>query len=337
MFNDNVCGVDLGTSTVKLYSQRNSHILTEKTMVAIRNRTQVIADGNDAFEMYEKTPPDISVDRPVINGSIADVDEVEILLRILLHRADPNLGKAPAICFSAPVNMPELEKRAYYAIGHTRALGNTRVYLVDRPVCDAIALGIPLSRTKGTMIVNMGARNTDLSILANDQVIISRSIPIGGQNLNEAIQSEIRRKNNLLIGKRTARRLKAVLATFEGDLREARRVTGVHTLSGLPRESIVSSALVSDAVEREVGELAEQIRTFLERTPPQIGKCIMDEGVYLTGGTSRIPGIDQFLTSRLGCRVNLSPHYEMNTILGIRELITHRDLQKWAYSIRKKR
>ena len=86
-----------------------------------------------------------------------------------------------------------------------------------------------------------------------------------------------------------------------------------------------------------MGELAEQIRTFLERTPPQIGKCIMDEGVYLTGGTSRIPGIDQFLTSRLGCRVNLSPHYEMNTILGIRELITHRDLQKWAYSIRKKR
>ena len=337
MFNDNVCGVDLGTSTVKLYSQRNSHILTEKTMVAIRNRTQVIAVGNDAFEMYEKNPPDISVDRPVINGSIADVDEVEILLRILLHRTDPNLGKAPAICFSAPVNMPELEKRAYYAISDAGNPKSPRVFLVDRPICDAISLGIPITRTKGSMILDIGAQSTEVSVIAGEQVIVSDSLPIGGQQLNEAVANEIRRERNLLIGSRTARRLKISLATFLTGGKEERRVTGIDTLAGLPREEVITSDLVNRAVEAELRKGAEAMRTFLERTPPQLSGSIMNEGIYLTGGTARIPGIERYLCRMIGCRINLSRDYEFSTIKGLEELMQHKELRRWAHSIKGKR
>lgn len=221
MIINDIFGVDLGTSAVKIYSLRKNREMTEKNMIAIRNGNQVIAVGNTAFEMFEKSPDNITVDRPVKCGRIADVREVEIVLQSLLRRMDHHVGHAPVIYFSAPVNMSEIEKRAYFSISSTGYLKNPRVFLVDRPICDAIALGVPLSRTKGTMIVNIGAQNTEVSVIANEQVIISKDIPIGGQHLNDAICDEIRRQNNLLIGHRTARRLKAVLATF-GDEKKRR-------------------------------------------------------------------------------------------------------------------
>ncbi len=337
MFNKNVFGVDLGTSAVKIYSLRKNRLMIEHNIIAVRDGAQVLAVGSDAFEMYEKNPPGISVDRPMSNGRIADVAEVEMLLRVLLMKTDKHCGSNPVIYFSAPLNMSELEKRAYYAISHTGNIRNPKVFLVDRPICDALSLGIPLSKTKGSMILNIGAQSTEISVIAGEQVIISDSIQLGGQQLNESICSELRRSRNLLIGKRTARRLKTVLASFEHRENETRRITGVDTLSGLPREEEVSSDLVSLAVEAELHKGAEQMRTFLERTPPQIAKCIIDEGIYLTGGTARIPGIDRYLSRVIGCRINLSSDYEFSTVKGLEELIRHRELKKWACSIRNKK
>ncbi len=336
MFNRNVFGVDLGTSAIKIYSLRKNRLMIEHNMIAVMNGTQVIAVGSDAFEMYEKNPPGISVDRPMVNGRIADVAEVEMMMRVLIARTDRHAGANPVIYFSAPLNMSELEKRAYYAISHTGSLRNPRVFLVDRPICDALSLGIPLSKTKGSMILNIGAQSTEVSVIAGEQVIVSDIIQLGGQQLNESICNEIRRSRNLLVGKRTARRLKSVLASFESRGSEERKITGVDTLSGLPREDVVTTDLISLAVEAELHKGAEEMRSFLERTPPQIAKCIIDEGIYLTGGTARIPGIDRYLSRVIGCRINLSSDYEFSTVKGLEELIRHKELKKWAYSIRNK-
>ena len=259
-----------------------------------------------------------------------------IAFQLLLRKSDNYVGTKPQIFFSAPVNMSEIEKRAYYAISYTGSLGNPLVYLVDRPICDAITLGIPLSRTKGSMILDIGAQSTTVSVIANEQVIVSDTIPTGGQQLNDSICDEVRREKDLLIGKRTARRLKAVLATFDKPGADARKVTGVDTLSGLPREDIITSELVSRAVEREMRKDAAAIRTFLERTPPQIGRCVMEEGIFLTGGTARVPGIDRYLAKEIGCRINLSTEFEFSTVRGLEELIQHKELRKWAYSIKDK-
>ena len=336
MFSRNVFGIDLGTSAVKIFSLRRGTLMIEHNMIAVKDGTQVIAFGNEAFEMFEKNPPNVRVDRPVLNGRIADVAEVEMLLRLLLKKSDNYVGTKPQIYFSAPVNMSEIEKRAYYAISYTGSLGNPFVSLVDRPICDAIALGIPLSRTKGSMILDIGAQSTTVSVIANEQVIVSDTIPTGGQQLNDSICDEVRREKDLLIGKRTARRLKAVLATFDKPGADARKVTGVDTLSGLPREDIITAELVSRAVEREMRKDALAIRTFLERTPPQIGRCILEEGIFLTGGTARIPGIDRYLAREIGCRINLSSEFEFSTVRGLEELIQHKELRKWAYSIKDK-
>lgn len=337
MLSKNVFGVDLGTSSVKLYSLRKNRMMVEKDMIALRNDSQVIAVGNDAFEMFEKNPPNVKIDRPMVNGTIADVDEVEVMLRVLLRKCDRRVGNKPVLYFSVPVNMSELEKRAYYAICYNGSFQNPRVFLVDRPICDAIALGIPISRTKGSMILSIGAQSTKMSVLSEEQVVISNSINIGGQQLNDAICEEIRKEKNLLIGTRTARRLKAVLARLDEPTDEARKVFGIDTLSGQPREVIVTSKEISSVVEREVRKGAETIRLFLERTPPQVSNYIFDEGIFLTGGCARIPGIDRLLASTCGCRVNLSDQYELCTVRGLEEVVKHKELHKWAYTIRNRK
>ena len=333
----NAYGVDLGTSQIKVFSQASGQTLTENNMIAIRNGTDVIAVGNDAWEMYERTPANIEVAQPVRGGRIADVAQVEYVMRTMLRRIDKQTGYAPIVYFSVPVNMSEIEKRAYYAMSHAGYLRSPKVFLVDRAICDAVAMGIPLSKTRGSMIVNMGGESTGISVIANEQVIISKDIPIVGRQLNEAICDMIRRQENLLVGHRTAKRLKAVIATLGEDIHEERSVFGMDTLSGLPREASVTSGIVCRAVRGQMSQLAEEIRIFLERTPPQICDSVNRDGIYLSGGTARIPYVDRYLKKHIGCNVNLPNYYEMCTIRGLEEIIRHKALHKWAYTIGKKK
>ena len=327
-------GIDLGTSEVKIYSQKSGKTVIEKNMVAIRNRDQLLAVGNEAFEMYEKNPPSIEVGGTVREGALYDIDKAEALIHLLLEKTEPHIGMSPGLYFSAPSTRSDLEERAYYALSRAGDLRSPRVFLVDRPICDAIALGIPLTRTEGSMIVNIGAQNTDISVIANEQVIITKSIAIGGQQMNEAICDLIRRRLNILVGHRTARRLKAVMTHFGTEKKEARRVIGLDTLSGLPREAVIPSTLINEAVGELMSSLAREIREFLVRTPPQIGRSIYAEGLYLTGGTTRIPEIEGFFRKATGCQVNLSSYYDLCTIRGLEELITHKPLHKWALPIK---
>ncbi|MBQ6385929.1 MAG: rod shape-determining protein [Lachnospiraceae bacterium] len=334
MFTRNLFGIDLGTSMVKIYSHRKNRLLCEHDMIAIRGGSQVIAVGDDAYEMFEKNPPDVIVDRPIVNGRVADVAEIEMLLGVLLRKTDRTAAARPSICFSAPVNMSEIEKRAYFALSNYGSVRNPRVRLVDRPVCDALSCGIQIEKTKGSMILDIGARSTEVSVIAGNQIIVSDSLPIGGQNLNDAVADEIRRSRNLLIGNRTARRLKISLSTFEAGEEEFRSIRGIDTLSGLPREDTVSSRLIERAVTAEMSRGAEVMKAFLERTPPQITDSIVSEGIYVAGGTARIPGIERFLARKIGCRINLSPDYELSTVKGLMEIISNKELKGWAHSVK---
>lgn len=333
MSNNNF-GIDLGTSQIKIYNQKRGTTLIEKNMVAVRHRHQLLAIGDEAFEMFEKNPPSIDVGGSVREGSLSDIDRVEVLLHLLLMKSEPHIGISPNLFFSAPTNRSGLEERAYYAISNAGNLKNPRVYVIDRAICDSIALGIPLSRTEGSLIINIGAQNTDVSVIAREQVIISKSIPIGGQQMNGAICDELRRTDNVLIGHRTARRLKAVLANFDEKKSEARRVIGLDTLSGLPRECIVTSDTVNRAIRTQMAAITDEINAFLERTPPQIVQSVRAEGLYLTGGTTQIPGIEKYFAKACQCRINLSSYYDRCTIRGLEEIITHKALHKWAKNIK---
>ena len=211
------------------------------------------------------------------------------------------------------------------------------MYLVDKPIADALALGIPINRTKGSMIVNIGAQCTEISVIANARVIFSRIIPVGGKQFNEAICNLNRRKNNFQIGLKTAKRVKIALADFGTDKKEARKVRGVDGASGLPMEGIITSSLVNEALLTGVNVIGREIKQALERTPPQIHDHIQKEGIYITGGSTRIPNIDRYLSRQLGCPVQLSQYYDLCTICGLKELITHDTLHRWAYTVNKKK
>ena len=305
-------------------------------MIAVRNKDQVIAIGNDAFEMFEKTPTNVEVSYPMSYGKIANLNHVEIVLHALLHEMDKHVGNGPVIYFSVPMNMTEIERRAYNALAQAGS-SQSKVFLVDRPICDAIALGIPLIRNKGSMIVNMGAQCTEVSIIANEQVIISKMIPIGGKQLNEAICEHVRKNCNLLIGKRTAKRLKAAMGNLIEDKKEARKVHGIDTFSGLPKEGIVSSTLINEAIIQKIEEIALELKSFIERIPPQIAQSVITEGIYLTGGTSKLPGIETYIADFTGYPVKVPNYYDLCTIKGLEEIINHKTLHRWAYTIKEKR
>jgi len=336
MFHRNVFGVDLGTSSIKIYSLKKNQFKVEKNMIAVRNKDQIIAIGNDAFEMFEKTPTNVEVSYPMSYGKIANLNHVEIVLHALLYEMDKHVGNGPVIYFSVPMNMTEIERRAYNALAQAGS-HQSKVFLVDRPICDAIALGIPLIRNKGSMIVNMGAQCTEVSIIANEQVIISKMIPIGGKQLNEAICEQVRKNCNLLIGKRTAKRLKAAIGNMIEDKKEARKVYGVDTFSGLPKEGIVSSTIINEAIIQKIEEIALELKAFIERIPPQIAQSVIAEGIYLTGGTSKLPGIETYISDFTGYPVKVPNYYDLCTIKGLEEIINHKTLHRWAYTIKEKR
>lgn len=320
-------GVDLGTSTVKIYSQDNDTIITEKNMIAIRNQNQILAVGNEAYKIFEKNPSNVSVISPMSYGKIADINHAEMVLQALLEKLNAGGLFNNDLYLAVPSDLSEIEQRAYYTIGNSNR--KNKIYMVDKIIADAMALGIPINHTKGSMIVNIGAKSTEISVIEKGKVVLSKMIAVGGTQLNEVIVNEIRKTYNLHIGHRTARRLKISLAYLKEDIKEARKIIGVDSLSGLPRECIIPSNIIYEAILETVRSLCKEIRLFLERTPPQIYQNILEEGIFLAGGTTRIPDMDWFLSQETGQKVRLSGYYEHCTICGLKEIIGNRTLHKW--------
>ncbi|HBB60618.1 MAG: rod shape-determining protein [Lachnospiraceae bacterium] len=327
---ENSYGIDLGTGMVKIYDQKADHITQESTMIALRNGNQVFAVGNDAFSMFEKAPADVRIIRPVSNGRINDILMTEAVLHTLLRRNTTYTGSRPTLYFSVPMDLTEIEKRAYASIAQRGRLRRSRIFLVEKPIADAIAVGVPLHHTKGTMIINLGAQSTELSVLADERVIINRLVPIGGMQFDQAVREGVLHKNNFLISSRTAQRLKFVLTDFRQEPSEGRKVYGLDRSSGLPRDGIVSAHTVTRMVRHECLLLADEIRKFIDRIPPQVQESIRRDGIILTGGSARIPGIDQYFRGQLEYPVRISQYYGMSTIQGIRILIRRPEMRHWA-------
>ena len=325
-----VFGIDMGTGAIKIYDRSSDTITKEMNMIAVRDPGTVFAVGNDAYEMYEKNPENIQIITPMSSGRITDVLMMEAVLHTLLKKCSSFVGYMPTLVFSVPLDMTELERRAYSTIARKGRFRRSRIYFVEKPVADALAIGLPIQRAEGVMVVNIGAQSTEVSILSEGKIIISRLIDIGGDSFNTAIVEGVRRRNRLSVSRRTAQRLKYTLSNLTTDPGEGCKVSGVDAASGLPRDGIVSSYTVSGSVAEAALEIAEEIHRLLERIPPQIQAAVSRDGIYLTGGSTRIPGIDRFLQERLSVPVHASTHYEFGTVNGLKRIIRNSELRHWA-------
>ena len=189
----------------------------------------------------------------------------------------------------------------------------------------------------GNMVVNMGAQSTEMSIITGGRIIISKKIPIGGRQMNESICTEIRKRYNLQLGTRTAKRLKMVMGRLSDQRKGVRKVVGIDCISGLPREEVISSYVVNDGIMNCVNEIASEMKTFLERIPPQISYHIAKQGIYITGGSTRLPYLDKYLASYTGFTFNMSDLYEKSAVSGLEKIIKNKELRKWAMPVKQRK
>ena len=332
MFRRQRFGIDPGSDLIKIYNAKKNTLLKEKNMIAVMDEDTYLSVGNEAYEMYEKSPKNVQVTIPMAEGMIADINSLEIILYTLLKKSSPHLSQSATLYFAVPTDMTQIEKRAYYMLTQHGAFRKAKVYLVNRPIADAIALGIAVRNTKGDMIVNIGAQSTEISVIADSRVILTRVCPIGGYTIDSEIVDCVRRYHQLFIGMRTAARLKLSMANIEEEKKEARKAMGISSVTGLPKEGAIASEVVNKAVMSGTGRIRDAIKSVLERTPPQVRSVIRQNGFYLLGGTSAIPGIDHYLAEELEYPVLLSSFTDEGTVHGLQEIISSKELtRQWAY------
>ncbi len=319
-----------------MYSTIGNKTLQTKNILAAKGRT-IIAVGDDAYEMLEKQPQNIDVKSPMAFGVIAELELQEILLYKLMKSQNRRMMRGSNIYFSVPYDLTALEKRAFYKAVNGHWLHQNRVFMVEEPIADALALGLPLDSNFGSMIVNIGHSCTSFSIITDGKVIIYRRLPLGGQHMDEAICAEVKKRYQLSIGLKTAKRLKMVMGRLGDQTKDARKVVGIDTITGLPREEAVSSYVVNAGIMNCVNEIAAEMKTFLERTPPQISYHIAKEGIHLTGGSTRLSYLDTYLASYTGFSFNLSDHYENTAVVGLEKIINEKEMRKWAQPVKERK
>lgn len=326
MFFQNICGVDLGTDTIKIRDKHGKKFMDSKNMIAIRNKTEVLAIGDAAYEMYEKNPVNVEVSCPMINGVIASATNMELVLSYTLKQFTSFAQTSSDICMAAPSDLTPVEQRAFFNV-LSGSINASKIRLVDKGIADAVSIGLPVLSPQGHMIVNIGADTTEISVIANGNVILGQTLKVGGRKLDEDIATMIRRKFNINIGQKTAERLKNNLAFMINGPRLEQKVFGIHTLSGLPKSDMIPSLAVSVAIIDTIDYIVQNIKSVYGRTPPQIMKDIANEGIFLTGGVSMLLNLPIYIQKEIGLPIYHIQDPKNSTVRGLVEIINNKELK----------
>lgn len=325
-------GIDLGTSNIKIYNRLDDSVLVEKNMIAIENKSTIFAYGNSAFEMYEKTPGNIHISHPLSNGVIADIQNMEILVKYFMSDIMKGNSKPADYYIAVPWDVTEVEKRAFKDLIKESNVKAKKVMVVDKAVADGLGLGIDVKNSQGVLIVNVGYDTTEVSILSLGGIVLSKLIKVGGKKFDESIKNSVRREYNLIIGGKTAENVKISLNELTASNSGA-IVYGRDIVTGLPVEREIPIALVDDSMNEHFNTIIDNIKVILERTPPELAADIYRNGVYLTGGASQVNRLAQLMSKGTGLKVNISEHPVESVALGLSKIINDDNYKSVAYAI----
>lgn len=330
-------GIDLGTSNFKIYGLTNKKTINEKNVIAKKNKDEVFQFGNPAFEMFEKAPANIEISFPVKFGVIADIRNMDILFESFFRKLNgKSVSGSGDFCIAVPTDITEVEKRAFYDMIAESKVKAKHINVVEKPIADAVGVGIDVDSPKGNLIVNIGSDTTEISVISLGGIVLSKLIKTGGSKLDDAICSIVRKKYNLVIGKRTAEQIKINLADAVNSSESSYVAYGRNIVTGLPSSKEISSELVFEAIAESLHSIIDSIKVILERTPPELAADIMNTGVYLTGGSSQIKNLDQLIKNETGLKVNLDDEPEETVIRGIAEILSNDKLSDLMYVPREK-
>lgn len=327
-----VCGIDLGTDTIKIRDKNGKHFLYSKNLLAMRDNGQILAVGDAAYEIYEKNPENVQVIWPMAGGVIANLTEMEIVLSHLLKNFSGIFRSGAALCIAVPSDITQVEKRAFFQVMRSK-IGAGSIRLIDKGIADAVSAGLPVLSARGHMVVNIGADTTEISVISSGNVILSQTLRLGGRKLDEDISTMVRRKFNLSIGQKTAESLKNNLAFMINGPKLEQKVFGIHTLSGLPKSDVIPSLAVSVSIIDTIDMIIENIKSVYDRIPPQLMKDITREGIYLSGGVSMILNLPEYIRREIGIPLHHIQDPKNSTIRGLVEIINNKDLRKSTYTL----
>jgi rod shape-determining protein MreB len=289
-------GIDLGTANTLVHVRDRGIVISEPSVVAIDARTKkVIAIGAEAKRMLGRTPASIIAVRPLRDGVISDFDVTEQMIKYFVHRVHDRVGliPRPRMLIGIPSGVTEVEKRAVRDAALNAGARWAR--LIEEPMAAAIGAGLPVAEPTGSMVVDIGGGTTEVAVISLGGIVVSRSLRVGGDELDQDIIAYGRREYNLLVGERTAEDIKvAIGSAYPGD-HDEQRVTmrGRDLLTGLPRSVELTADQVREALEASVQQLVDTVKDTLEETPPELVADIMDQGIVLAGGGALLQGLDR--------------------------------------------
>ena len=303
-------GIDLGTVNVLVHMRGKGIVLTEPSVVAISVKdNRIVAVGEEARQMLGRTPDTIEVTRPMRDGVIADYMVTEAMLRYFISKVCGRVRLfKPDIMISVPVGVTSVESRAV----HDAAIqaGGKSAFLMPEPLAAALGAGMPIDTPTGNMIVDVGGGTSESAVISVNGIVVSSSVRVGGNKMDEAIVNYIRRKYSLLIGDRTAEEIKIQIGSaLPLEEKLTMEVRGRDQVAGLPRTIETSSDEITEAISEPLASIAATVRSVLERTPPELASDIIDCGMVMAGGGALLRNLDRYLTqeTRVPCHVAENP------------------------------
>ncbi|HEX7041252.1 MAG TPA: rod shape-determining protein [Trueperaceae bacterium] len=313
-------GVDLGTATVLIYVKGQGILLREPSVIAmVRDTGEVKAVGEEAYRMLGRTPGNIVAVRPMRDGVIADYDLTEKMLQAFVRKVlrGPSRLFKPQVMVCVPSGVTEVERRA--VLQATREVGARKAFLIEEPLAAAIGAGVKIAEPTGSMIVDIGGGTTDIAIISLGGIVVSESLRIAGNELDESIIRYIRQKENLLIGDRTAeevkRRIGAATIRSSADELET-EVRGRDLINGLPKSVRVTTSDIVEALQEPIQKIADGVRRVLEQAPPELVSDVIDRGIIMTGGGSLLRNFDELLRQTTGIPVMVADNATDSVALG---------------------
>jgi rod shape-determining protein MreB len=295
--------IDLGTANTLVYVEGEGIVVSEPSVVATDSRTgQVHAVGADAERMIGRTPATISASRPLRHGVIADFEVTEQMLRYFIRKVLDRHRAHPRLIVCAPSGITEVEKRAVEEA--SLAAGARHVHLIEEPIAAAIGAGLDIAEPVGRMVVDIGGGTSEVAVISLGGIVLSRSLRVGGYELDEAITRYLRIEHSLAVGSKTAEAIKIAVgsATSNGP-EKVSEVRGRHLITGLPTEIPLRSGEVRTAIEAPLREIVQAIKDTLEETPPELTGDIARDGILLAGGGTLLTGLADLLVSETGLPV----------------------------------
>ena len=300
-------GIDLGTANIIITLKGKGIVLNEPSVVAIERKTGIIlATGNEAKEMLGRTPGDIIAIRPMQDGVIADFTATELMLKSMLQKVCQryNVGK-PRVVVGVPSGITEVEERAVEE--SILQAGAKEVYLIEEPMAAAIGANLEVSEPTGNIIVDIGGGTTEVAVISLGGIVISNSLRIAGDELDQDIINYVKREMNLAIGETTAEHIKIAIGCAKPLMTETfMEIRGRDLLTGLPQTVKISSVQVQEAMQESIDKIVDVVKQTLEKTPPELASDIMERGIVLAGGGALIQNLDQLLAERTEMHVYIA-------------------------------